>query len=289
MEFLEFYNPAKQSSIEQLEEIWEKLKESLDHKDMDSFALKLSLKPFNNFTKTIESSKKFKTARTSETSFKSYLEVLFELFTKLRKFSKTASLTTLEQQHILKGMLCYYIQEIVKGKLSFRMILRTFADILVKFSLNQPPTHFKYLNLEDIKMTMDFFVENIFWYHNLLNKVFGCKQMMNLRTFSIFRRKNPMSLGIENGVEIDQPLNIPFLRQYLLEEDEFYFNDEEVVKIFESGKLDKYKEEEREYIETRYKRMKREELVRMVMEKKIGELKEEIGEKVEELREIVGN
>lgn len=49
----------------------------------------------------------------------------------------------------------------------------------------------------------------------------------------MFRRNNPINLPLDSGEEIQNPLLIPFLRQYILDEGEFFYTDEEIVKFFE--------------------------------------------------------
>ena len=64
---------------------------------------------------------------------------------------------------------------------------------------------------------------------------------------------------------------MPFLREYLLDEGEFYYTDEEILSFFEPekkvGKLQKLPVEERDFVESKYKELKRAELIRKVMDK----------------------
>ena len=98
----------------------------------------------------------------------------------------------------------------------------------------------------------------------------------------MFRRNNPINLPLDSGEEIQNPLLIPFLRQYILDEGEFFYTDQEVIKMFEperlSHQLESMRAEERKYVEDRYKSLKRHELIKKVMDKQLEKLSTEVGE-----------
>jgi hypothetical protein len=159
--------------------------------------------------------------------------------------------------------------------------------MVMSYSIDQPPHKHKYFEKDQAKSIMDFWVYKIFWNHRLYAKNFTTKKMMNLSTFKMFRRKNPMNLPLSSGVELDTPLEMPFLREYLLDEGEFYYTDAEVMDLFEPdkkvGKLQKMDAKEREFVENRYKDLKRAALIRKVMDKQLEKIKSEVDLKVENL------
>lgn len=134
---------------------------------------------------------------------------------------------------------------------------------------------------------MDFWVYHVFWNHKLYQKNFTTKKMMNLSTFKMFRRKNPMNLPLNSGTELKTPLDMPFLREYLLEEGEFYYTDAEVKILFEPekqvSKLQKMDVKEREFVEKRYKEMCRAELIRKVMDKQLEKIKSQVDLQVDKM------
>ena len=86
-----------------------------------------------------------------------------------------------------------------------------------------------------------------------------------------------MNLPLDSGKILDTPLDMPFLREYLLEEGEFYYTDAEINILFEPekqiSKLQKMDAKEREYVEKRYKELNRAALIRKVMDKQLAKIK----------------
>lgn len=136
---------------------------------------------------------------------------------------------------------------------------------------------------------MDFWVLKVFKIHNLLERQLSNKKVMHLSTFKMFRRNNPINLPLDSGEEIQNPLLIPFLRQYILDEGEFFYTDEEIVKFFEpvvmTTQLDQMQPREREFVEAKYKQLQRQVLIKKVMDKQIQKLNHEVGQQLIGLEE----
>lgn len=93
-----------------------------------------------------------------------------------------------------------------------------------------------------------------------------------------------MNLPLSSGKELENPLQMPFLREYLLDEGEFYYTDTEIKELFEPdkkvAKLQKMGVEERNFVEKRYKELCRAEIIRKVMDKQLTKIRSEVDLKV---------
>ena len=282
MDFLDNFHPQKVYGLDHYMLLWDKLIEFFDVKVPGNQPLENSLCDKYDLIGTIQTSTKLASLTREEERVK-YFAVLFENLLKIHNYSKKQKFDKFQTLAFLNAF-SYYLVETIAEKKPFRIIIRTFADILTKFSIEKPPQLKKVFSVAEIKGIMDYFVESILKYNKQIKSCFGTDKKMNIRTWKMFRRKNPLNLDLISGEEVDNLLDLPFLRKFVLEEGQIYFSDKEVFELFESGKVDELSAEEQSFVKKRYHELKREELIRKVIDAKLVKVKAEVDQRIQALK-----
>ena len=267
--------------IDNLEQIWLEFKNFLSSNQIENMDIVQTVEQSKQFTKSSEDS-----TLTNDSKFQ-FLTLLFDLYWKFSGYAQKQQFND-DQMRACMSLFCLYISKMVEQGQEFKHLLKSFSSCVTKFSIDHPPLKVKYFSKEQAKGIMNFWVYQIFWNHQMYNKILATKKVMNLSTFKMFRRKNPMNLPLDSGEEImTNLLDNPFLRQYLLDEGEFYYTDEEVRHFFEPEKqverLQKMSQEEKGYVESKYKELARAELIRKVMDAQLVKVKAQVEANIESM------
>ena len=215
-----------------------------------------------------------------------YHSVLINLVKSFYNFGMENKFDKTKQQTIIE-ISAETIKLMMDKSLTPKMIVHNITSYLVKQTLNQPPICRQIYNLDDVKKIMVFLTQNVFSRLMLYQKIFVSNKNMTLNTYKMFDRKMPYNLTLGHGKAIRNPLEIPELRKYQLKDDEIYVNDDELVKIMESGNFSGYTKQQIEKLKGRWEIVQKQLKIQAILDREIGNVKEEFQEKLKELNQFI--
>ena len=117
--------------------------------------------------------------------------------------------------------------------------------------------------------------------------VLRSRKHADIRLFKIFSRPMPLDLQLLAGNKVNNPLDIPELRRFLLKPGQVYFTDVEVVSAMAGGKLASLTDEERKFVTNRFEQIERERKINKVLDAKLQELHKQSASEMSELKESI--
>lgn len=207
----------------------------------------------------------------------------------LKRTNKYAKTQQLDENQTLELGLCilHYFYLVMSTELNSYQVLRQVSDFLIEKTSQRKLRRKEVFILEEVQTFSKFFVASVLVHHSIFCKLLRTRKELQLSTFKVFRRKSPFDMPLNSGEEVTNPLAIPFLRDAILQEGEFYFTDEEVMKIIDNDRIGEYEGEERKFLEKRAAQIQRERLIRKVMDLQVSKLKKEIDGELKVVTDIV--
>ena len=90
-------------------------------------------------------------------------------------------------------------------------------------------------------------------------------------------------MPLNSGEEILDIFDIPFLRDALLQEGEFFFTKQEIEQIVDEDRLGEYEGKKREYLEKEKIKLLQERKIKKILDKKMEEIKKHVDSKLKEV------
>jgi hypothetical protein len=150
---------------------------------------------------------------------------------------------------------------------------------LVKMTINHPPVCRQIFDLLDIKGIMTFLSQTTFSAFKIFKKIFEAKPNLVINTYRMFERKMPMNLGLEHGSIIENPLDVPELRKYLLKEGEVWVSDAELKSIVKNENFDGFSSLQVIKMKGMYVDLGKRERLKEVLDRELGGVMEEFSGK----------
>lgn len=188
-----------------------------------------------------------------------------------------------KQQICLLNVGCFYLNRINTTDRVPRLMINDLSDCLLRYSVDDPPSHHQYFTLEEMKGIFRLFAYSILKNHSEYVGALRTLKTASISLFQLFSRQLPMNLPLNYSKKIADPLSIPFLRKYLLPKNSIYFSEAEILAFNEDpSKLDSLSPEERAYIAERSLKVLRKEAIKKVVDGKIEELRQEAKEGIKQ-------
>ena len=180
-----------------------------------------------------------------------------------------------------------FLKMVVSTDMGVKRTVDELSEVILKFSVNNPPQSYEVFSLEEMKDLFDMFARQVLCYFDMYVSVLRSKKQMGLRLFELFKKSMPTNLSVDHARVVGDPLDIIELRKFILKPGEIYFSEKEMRDILEQDRLGSLSPAEQDYIMNSKDRIERNEKITKVLEKKLGELKLEGSAKMQEVKDLI--